>query len=214
MKIGNNIMKQFSALIIEDQELVRQGVTLVLQQHFVNVRVHQSGNGIDALLILDKHKVDIVLLDIGLPGMTGVELAEIMIDRYPEVKILVVTQFNGEAMIKNLFRKGIHSFFFKTNAAHEIEGAVNAVLSGQHYLPDSIKAALIPTTHIPVVAFNKREGEILLQLKMGRSSKQISQRLNLKENTVNSYREAMLQKTGTANVAQLISYAYENGILG
>jgi DNA-binding NarL/FixJ family response regulator len=214
MKIRLKIMKHFSALIVEDQQIVRQGLALVLKQRFGNVRVHESGNGMDALLVLDKEKVDIVLLDIALPLMTGVELAEIIIAKYPAIKILVVTQYNGEAMIKNLFRLGIHSFFLKTNAAHEIQDAVNAVLSGHHYLPDSLKAALIPTTHVPAIAFNKREGEILLQLKMGRSSKQISQRLDLTENTVNSYREDMLQKTRTSNVAQLISYAYENGILG
>jgi DNA-binding NarL/FixJ family response regulator len=214
MKILVQVVKQFSALIIEDQELVRQGLALILKQHFMNVRIHQSGNGIEALNILEQHKVDIVLLDIGLPVMSGAELAEIILKRFSDVKVLVVTQYNGEAMIRNLMKAGIHSFFFKNSAAHEIEHAVNAVLNGQPYLPDVLKTALIPTTHIPAIAFSKREAEILLLLKMGRSSKEISQRLDLKENTINSYREDMLQKTRTANVAQLISYAYENGILG
>lgn len=214
MKILNHTVKQFSALIVEDQELVRQGLSLVIKQHFVNARIHQSGNGLEALQILEKHKVDIMLLDIGLPMMSGAELAEIVLKKYPEVKILIVTQYNGEAMIRNLFKMGIHSFFFKHTAAHEIEQAVNAVLNGQHYIPDILKPALITATHTPAVVFSKREAEILLQLKMGRSSKEISQRLDLKENTINSYREDMLQKTRTANVAQLISYAYENGILG
>jgi DNA-binding NarL/FixJ family response regulator len=207
-------VKQFSALIVEDQEIVRQGLSLILKQHFANVRVHQSGNGLDALGILEKHKVDIVLLDIGLPGMSGAELARIILEKYSETKILVVTQYNGEAMIKNLFRLGIHSFFLKTTAAVDIEKAINAVLNGQHYLPDVLKSALVPTSHIPTINFSKREGEILLLLKMGRSSKEISQRLDLKETTINSYREDMLQKTRSANVAQLISFAYENGILG
>lgn len=207
-------MRNFGALIVEDQELVRQGLSLVLKQHFPDVRVHQAGNGEDAFKILQSHKIDIVLLDIGLPGMSGVEIAEKLLEQYPNVKVLIVTQYNGEAMIKNLLKAGVHSFFFKNNAAHEIKEAVTAVLSGQHYLPDFLKHALIPSTHIPAVAFSRREAQILLLLKMGRSSKEISERLQLTEYTINSYREDMLKKTKTGNVAQLISYAYENGILG
>lgn len=207
-------MKHFSALIVEDQELVRQGLALVLKQHFPDTRIHQAGNGSKAFEILERHKVDIVLLDIGLPIVSGVEIAEKILGTYPAVKVLIVTQYSGEAMIRNLLKAGIHSFFFKNSAPHEIENAVTAVLSGKHYLPEVLKPALIPSTHIPSIAFSRREAQILLLLKMGRSSKEISERLQLTEYTINSYREDMLKKTKTGNVAQLISYAYENGILG
>lgn len=176
--------------------------------------LYEAGNGEDALSMLKLHQIDIVLLDIGLPVMGGVELAERILTDYPKAKVLIVTQYNGEAMIKNLLKAGVHSFFFKNSAAHQINEAVTAVLNGQDYIPDAIKHALIPLTHIPIVAFNKREAQILLLLKMGRSSKEISDKLQLTEYTINSYREGMLKKTKTGNVAQLIAYAYENGILG
>lgn len=214
MKILVATVRNFSALIVEDQELVRQGLALVLKQHFPDVRIHQAGNGQEAFKILETHKVDIVLLDIGLPGMSGVEIAEIILRDYQGAKVLIVTQYSGEAMIKNLLKAGVHSFFFKNNAAHEIKEAITAVLNGHHYLPEILKSALIPSTHIPAIAFSRREAQILLLLKMGRSSKEISERLQLTEYTINSYREDMLKKTKTGNVAQLISYAYENGILG
>jgi DNA-binding NarL/FixJ family response regulator len=212
----NTVMtpKIFSALIVEDQRLVRHGLVLVLKQHFPDVRVYEAGNGEEALKILRIYKIDIVLLDIGLPVMGGVEIAETTLRDYPGVKVLIVTQYNGEAMIKNLLNKGVHSFFFKNTAAHEIKEAVTAVLNGKHYIPEALKPGLMYGTHIPVIAFTKREAEILVLLKMGRSSKEISVRLQLKEYTINSYREHMLKKTKTGNVAQLISYAYENGILG
>lgn len=207
-------MKSFSALIVDDQPLVRQGLMLVLKQHFPDVRLYEAGNGEDALRVLMLYKINIVLLDIGLPVIGGVEIAETILKDYPNVKVLIVTQYNGEAMIKNLLKAGVHSFFLKNSAAHEINEAVTTVLNGKHYIPEALKYALIPTTHIPSIAFSKREAEILLLLKMGRSSKEISERLQLKEYTINSYREDMLKKTKTGNVAQLISYAYENGILG
>lgn len=207
-------MKGFNALIVDDQPLVRQGLMLVLKQHFPDVRLYEAGNGEDALRALMLYKIKIVLLDIGLPGISGVEVAEVILKEYPNVKVLIVTQYNGEAMIKNLLRSGVHSFFFKNSAAHEISEAVGTVLDGKHYIPEALKYALIPTTHIPSIAFSKREAQILLLLKMGRSSKEISERLHLTEYTINSYREDMLKKTKTGNVAQLISYAYENGLLG
>lgn len=214
MKILVISLKNFGALIIEDQAIVRQGLALVLRQHFPDIRIHEAERGSDAFAILERHKVHIVLLDIGLPEMGGVEIAQKLLRDFPSVKVLIVTQYSGEGMIKNLFRMGVHSFFFKNSGAQSIKDAVTAVLAGKHYIPENLKPALIPTTHIPAIAFNKREAQILLLLKLGRSSKEISVSLNLTEYTVNSYREAMLKKTNTGNVAHLISYAYENGILG
>lgn len=215
MKIrGMEREKVFNALIVEDQQLVRQGLMLVMKQHFPNVRLYEAGDSVNAFRILAHYKINIVLLDIGLPIVGGVEIAEKMVKEYPSVKILVVTQYSGEALIKNLLRNGVHSFIFKNSAPNEIREAVNTVLNGRHFIPEVLKSALIPMTHIPAVAFSKREAEILLLLKMGRSSKEISERLQLTEYTINSYREDMLKKTKTGNVAQLISYAYENGILG
>jgi DNA-binding NarL/FixJ family response regulator len=208
------VPKMFSALIVEDQELVRQGLALVLKQHFPDVRLLQAGNGEEAFKILQTSRVHIVLLDISLPGMSGVEIAQQILKNYPNIKVLIVTQYNGEAMIRNLLKAGVHSFFLKNNAAHEIKDAINTVLQGKQYVPESLRPALLPSGNVPAIAFSKREAEILLLLKMGRSSKEISEKLQLKENTINSYREDMLQKTKTNNVAQLISYAYENGILG
>jgi DNA-binding NarL/FixJ family response regulator len=207
-------VKIFSALIVDDQPLVRQGLRLVLQQHFPDVRLYEAGDATEAYKVLRLYKINIVLLDIGMPGVGGAEIAETILKDYPNVKVLIVTQYNGEALIKNLLKAGVHSFFFKNSAAHEINEAVTAVMTGKQYIPEAVKNALIPMTHIPAIAFSKREAEILHLLKMGRSSKEISERLQLTEYTISSYREDMLKKTKTGNVAQLISYAYENGILG
>ncbi|HEY0654218.1 MAG TPA: response regulator transcription factor [Chryseosolibacter sp.] len=207
-------MRNFGALIVDDHDLVRHGTGLVLKQHFPDVRIHEAGNSDEAFKILDRHKVDIVLLDIGLPVVSGVEIAARILRDYPNSKVLIVTQYSGEAMIKNLFRAGVHSFFFKNSGSRSIKEAILAVLAGDHYIPENLKSTLIPSSHIPAIVFSRREAQILVHLKMGRSSKEISKRLKLTEYTVNSYREDMLRKTNTSNVAQLISYAYENGILG
>ena len=205
-----------SLLLVDDQQLFREGLALILKQHFPDYELIHAGSGPEALEILKTRPVNLVLLDIGMPEMNGMEVVNYIIKDHPQALILVVTQYNGEAMIKHLLRMGVHGFIFKSSASEEIKEAINTVLDGKQYVPATLqpsflkKIAMTDTTAV----LKKREAEILLLLKMGRSSKEIAERLKLKENTINSYREEMLQKTKTKNVAELIAYAYENGMLG
>ena len=205
-----------SILLVDDQQLFREGLALILKQHFPEYELIHAGSGPEALEILKTRAVNLVLLDIGMPEMNGMEVVNYILKDHPQVLILVVTQYNGEAMIKHLLRLGVHGFIFKSSASEEIKEAINTVLDGKQYVPATLQPSFlkkIAMTDTPAV-LKKREAEILLLLKMGRSSKEIAERLKLKENTINSYREEMLQKTKTKNVAELIAYAYENGMLG
>jgi DNA-binding NarL/FixJ family response regulator len=206
---------KISVLLVDDQQLFRQGLALILKQHFPEIELLHAGSGPEALEVLKTEKVNLVLLDIGMPEMNGMEVVNHMAKYHPDVLILVVTQYNGEAMIKHLLRIGVHGFIFKSSAAEEIKEAIVTVMEGRQYVPANLQPSFlkkIAMSDTPAV-LKKREAEILLLLKMGRSSKEIAERLKLKENTINSYREEMLQKTKTKNVAELISYAYENGML-
>jgi len=206
---------KISVLLVDDQQLFRDGLALILKQHYPDFSLLHAGSGPEALALMENSHVDLVLLDIGMPEMNGMEVVNYLLKDYPKVAILVVTQYNGEAMIKHLLRTGVHGFIFKSSSAQEIIDAIDAVLLGRQYIPVALQPAFlkkIAMSDAPAV-LKKREAEILLLLKMGRSSKEIAERLKLKENTINSYREEMLQKTRTKNVAELIAYAYENGML-
>lgn len=209
-------MKPLSLLLVDDQQLFREGLALILKQHYPTVKLYHAGTGPEALKMLKIYSIDLILLDIGMPEMNGVETAQQVIKEFPNTKILVLTQYHGEAMIMHLVQIGVHGFLFKNSGSSEICLAIEKLLNGEQFFASSISPTLIKKTPIkqsPVITFNKREAEILLFLKMGRSSKEIAERMSLKENTVNSYREDMLQKTKTRNVAELISYAYQNGVL-
>jgi len=206
---------KISVLLVDDQQLFREGLALILKQHFQDFLLLHAGSGPEALTLMQNSKIDLVLLDIGMPEMNGMEVANHILKDFPEALILVVTQYNGEAMIKHLLRTGVHGFIFKSSTAEEIKSAIETVLDGRQFIPTELQPAFLKKmamSDAPAV-LKKREAEILLLLKMGRSSKEIAERLKLKENTINSYREEMLQKTKTKNVAELIAYAYENGML-
>ena len=207
---------KITVLLVDDQQLFREGLALILKQHYPEMNLLHAGSGPAALEMLKTTQVNLVLLDIGMPEMNGMEVVTLINKEHPDVSILVVTQYNGEAMIKHLLRIGVHGFIFKSSASDEIKEAIETVMEGRQYVPANLQASFlkkIAMSDTPAV-LKKREAEILLLLKMGRSSKEIAERLKLKENTINSYREEMLQKTKTKNVAELISYAYENGMLG
>ena len=196
--------------------MFREGVELILKQHFPNARLYQASNGIEALDTIAKHPVDLVLLDVNMPGMNGIEVARIILRDHPGTRIIILTQYNGEAMISTLLKDGVHGFLLKNSSSSEIIKAIDTVWK-QHavYITPSIHPSLSKKETVeqsPSIFFTKREAEILMYLKMGKSSKEIAERLSLKENTINSYREDMLQKTKTRNVAELISYAYQNGV--
>ena len=204
-----------SVLIVDDQSLFREGLDLVLHKVFPEALCTQAGTGEEALELVESNSFDLIFLDIAMPGMNGIEVAQRILTNYPQVRILVLTQYSGEALIQHLVQLGVHGFLLKDSKADEIKEAIETLLAGESYLDSrinkSVKKATVKNT--PAVVFNQREAAILLHLKMGKSSKEIAQLLQLKENTINSYREDMLQKTKTHNVAELISYAYENGVL-
>lgn len=211
------VMKNLTILAVDDQSLFLEGLDLVVNKVFPGSRLRRAGSGEDALEMLKHHKFQLMLLDIGMPGMNGMDVAKTVLNEYPSLRIIVLTQYNGEAMITHLVRAGVHGFLLKNSESAEIKRAIETVLSGRKYITDKIHPSILHDDgdlSTPSIQFSKREADILVYLKMGKSSKEIAERMALKENTINSYREDMLQKTKTRNVAELISYAYKNGVLG
>jgi DNA-binding NarL/FixJ family response regulator len=211
-------MKIINLLLVDDQALFRESVRNLLSQNFQAIKIFEAAHGKEALTVLEEHRIDVILLDVNMPEMNGIEVASFVLSTYKQTSVIVLTQHGGEAMIVHLLRQGVHGFLLKTTSARELKLAIETVMRGEKYIHDSITAMIQSNFNLmksaPTIVFNKREAEILLQLKMGRSSKEIAGIMDLKENTVNSYREDMLRKTKTKNVAELITYAHQNGILG
>jgi len=210
-------MKPLSILLTDDQSMFREGLSLLVKQHYPDVKLYQASNGPEALQLLSRHRIELMLLDISMPGMNGIEVAHEALRDYYKTKIIVLTQYDGEAMITNLIHSGVHGFLLKNSDSDEIKKAINTVLAGEQYITPAIHHSLLKkatTNNQPSINFSKREAEVLVYLKMGKSTREIAQKLQLKETTISSYREGMLEKTKTKNVAELISYAYENGVLG
>lgn len=207
-------MNSFSILLVDNQTLFREGLSLILKRLFPSVILHEANTERDALNFLEVEPVNLVLLGICYPSKNGMDAAEYILQT-TNSRVLMITSFQGEGMIRHILKRKVHGLIFKNTTPAEFKEAIEALREGKTYLPESIQMILDnPTTKdSPSVALNRREAEILYLLKTGYSSRKVAETLNLKENTVKSYRDELLQKTRTKNVAQLISFAYENGIL-
>lgn len=211
-------MAAFSLLLTDDQPMFREGLALLLKQQYPDLTLFQASNGNEAIRCIKENPIDIVLLDVNMPEMNGIETARVILKDFPKTRIIILTQYNGEAMIATLMNDGVHGFLLKNSSPSEIMNAIDTVhVQNKTYITPNIGPFLKQMgmeKRTPSVFFTKREAEILMYLKMGKSSRDIAERTGLKENTVNSYREDMLQKTKTRNVAELIAYAFENGVFG
>lgn len=211
-------MKTLNLLLVDDQALFRESIRSLLQQHIQPVQIFEAANGKDALQILTENQIDVVLLDVNMPEMNGIDVSNEILTKHKGTNVIILSQHGGEALIIHLLRLGVHGFLHKNTTASEVKVAIETVMRGEKYIHESISTvfenSVNQAKNVPSVTFNKREAEILLQLKIGKSSKEIAGNMDLKENTVNSYREVMLRKTKTKNVAELITYAHQNGILG
>jgi DNA-binding NarL/FixJ family response regulator len=211
-------MKTINLLLVDDQALFRESIRSLLQQNMQAIQISEAANGKEALEILKTNPIDVVLLDVNMPEMNGIEVASEILSNYQQTNVIILSQHGGEALIIHLLKLGVHGFLHKNTNANELKIAIETVLRGEKHIQESISTIyqnnFTLAKNAPTIIFNKREAEILLQLKMGKSSKEIAGNMDLKENTVNSYREVMLRKTKTKNVAELITYAHQNGILG
>jgi DNA-binding NarL/FixJ family response regulator len=211
-------MNVINLLLVDDQALFRESIRSLLQQNMDSVSIYEAANGREALNIMQLNRIDVVLLDVNMPDINGVEVAAEILEKHERTSVVILSQHGGEALIIHLLKLGVHGFLHKNTNVNELKIAIDAVMRGDKYFDEGISAIYNNTVNVvktaPTIIFNKREAEILVQLKMGRSSKEIAGNMDLKENTVNSYREVMLRKTKTKNVAELITYAYQNGILG
>jgi len=210
-------MEAFSVLLVESHHLIREGMGLILKKIYPHIRLFEASNGREALDVLKAYPVHLVLLEVTLSDMNGSELPTKMLDINDELKILVVTNFIGPALHEHLFNCGVKGIIYKNAPTSKLQEAIRSVLNDHRYLLDQVPqeetAASKKKKRKGRGPLTKREIEVLEQLKFGKSSREIAAVMNLSENTVNGYRKEMMQKTNTRNVAELVSYGYQNGWL-
>jgi DNA-binding NarL/FixJ family response regulator len=210
-------------IITDDHKIFRQGLkTLIVKEGIAEV-IAEAQNGKEFLELLPKHKPDLVLMDIEMPEMNGVEATRQAISLYPDLKILVLSTFGDEVHYFNIIQAGAKGFILKTSGIQELQSAITDVLAGNSYFSNELLRRVIANISDPAKAlasndvtdsqFTKRELEVLQLVTNGLSNDEIAEKLHISVTTVKGHRSNLLMKSGSKNTAGLIMYGIKNNII-
>ncbi|MCT9008379.1 response regulator transcription factor [Streptomyces sp. NPDC054766] len=211
-------------LIADDQQMVRQGFTVLLNTHPGIEVIGQAVDGLDAILKVAELAPDVVLMDIRMPELGGIEATRRITTDTPHIKVLVLTTFDLDEYVYEALRAGASGFLLKDASADQLAEAVRVVAAGDALLAPGITRRLIAefsrldsTPRAPlkqrVGDLTERETEVLAHIAQGLSNAEIAQRLVVAEQTVKTHVGRILVKLGLRDRTQAAVFAYESGLI-
>ncbi len=212
-------MKKIHVLIADDHKLLREALVILLQQKDWVEVISQAADGQEALKNTLQLKPDLVILDISLPLLNGIEVASRIKAEAPEIKIIILTMHKSEEYIRGAFQTGVSAYLLKENALEDLITAIEAAMAGKVYISQQI-APVIVSGYLKSVQYDNtkdvishREREILQLLAEGYYNKDIADLLNLSVKTVETHRANIMKKLGLRSITDLVLYAVRNHII-
>jgi len=213
-----------SVLIADDQALVRVGLRKILESEPDTTVLGEAGDGEDAVTAARRLGPDVVLMDIRMPVLDGIEATRRIVAAQPRTRVLILTTFGLDGYIYDALRAGASGFMLKDAPPEEIVAAVRIVASGEALLAPAVTRAVIeefarqrpatpPAPPRAVAELTAREREVLDLLARGLSNPEISQQLVISEATTKTHVARILQKLGIRGRVQAVIYAYESGLI-
>jgi len=213
--------KNFRLLLADDHALVRAGIRELIQKiPFVEV-IGEASNGRQTLELVQAHNPDLVLLDIGMKELNGLEVAERITRDHPGVKALILSMHANEEYVLRALRAGASGYMLKDSAITELKLAIEAVLSGTTYLSPTISRSVIDSylhrtgsgKKAAVEQLTPRQREVLQLIAEGNSTKEIAASLNLSAKTVETHRAQLMERLDIYDVASLVRFAMREGLI-
>ncbi len=214
-------MNPVTVVLVDDHALVRQGFRRLLEDH-PRIRVLAEGRtGLDAVELARVHHPDVMLLDMAMPELNGIEAAEQIVRMDPRIKLMILSMYAEESYVRQALRVGIKGYLLKDALDLDLAQAVLAVAAGQSYLSPGIAALLIEAVREgregepddPFERLTQREKQILQLVAESCSNKEIGQRLGISPNTVAVHRANLMQTLGLHRTAELVLYAVKKGLI-
>lgn len=213
--------KKTRLLIAEDHVLVRAGIcALLVNVSWIEV-VAEADNGIEALHLVQQLMPDIVLLDIAMPQLGGLEVTERIRSDFPDISVIILSMHNNEEYVLRALQKGASGYLLKDASPTELEKAIRSVRDGQTYLSQSISKIVIQnylhlagTNNQPEdPSLTPRQLDVLRLIAHGLTTKQIAATLKISVKSVETHRTMMMNKLDIHNVAGLVRYAVHKGLI-
>jgi DNA-binding NarL/FixJ family response regulator len=215
-----SIRKKPTLIIVDDHLIFQQGLKAMINAENIATVVGEASNGQEFIELLSGCKPDLVLMDIDMPQMNGMEATQKAIELIPDIKIIALTMFGDEEYYYKMIDLGVKGFILKSTGIAEIERAIKDVMQGESYFSNELLRKIIMNfsrSNEQKKNDNKnlteREIEVLQQICVGSTTDEIAQKLNISPKTVKSHRSNLLEKTACKNTATLILFALRNKII-
>lgn len=218
----NNLI---TVLIVDDHKIIRDGIKSLLEDAPNIQIVGEASNGLEAIEFFKKQPTDIVIMDIRMPEMGGIETTKFLTDNYPGVKILALTMHDEEAFISKMLHAGASGYLLKNVGKEEFITAIHKIYKGENYFSLDVATKMMTKfmSSKPVeddeavedddLQLTKREIEVIKLIAEGLTSQDIADKLFISPRTVDTHRRNLLQKLNVKNTAELIKYAIKHNIV-
>jgi len=213
--------KIIDIIIVDDHSIFRDGLKSLLSQ-IPNFKIlNEAKNGKEFLDILQSSKPDIVLMDISMPEMDGIEATEKALSQHPGLKIIALSSYSDHVYYYKMIKAGVQGFVLKKSGKEELQEAINAVYNGENHFPQDILRNLIfrlgntglDSITSDEISLSKRETEVLQLICQGFTNNEIAEKLHISPKTVDNHRTNLLSKTSTKNSAHLVMFAIKHHLV-
>ena len=197
-------------VIVDDHPLVRDGLRARLSVVAGLQVIGEAASGAEALQLAEADAPDLMLVDVGMRGMNGIELATALRLRHPSIRVLMLSMYDNREYVLSAIRAGARGYVLKESPTEEIIAAISAVWAGGNYFSAQV-SSLVMQTGSAVPQLTAREHEILLLLAHGRSNKIVARQLDISVRTVETHRLSLRRKLGADSASELLKIAVTNG---
>jgi len=213
-------MSKIRVLVVDDHAILREGIRALLALHADIEVVGEASDGQLALEVVEKLDPDVVLMDIAMPGLGGIEAALEMRKRGKRARILILSQYEDREYVRRLLKAGVAGYVLKKSAGAELANAIRAVSRGGLVLdPEVARTAMeesnpaAPGGSDPYETLTDREKQVLKLVAEGRSNKEVAEVLGISVKTAMSHREHVMEKLGVHNRTELVRFAIKRGVI-
>lgn len=209
-------------LVADDHAIIREGLRVMLGNQPDMEVVGVAANGREAIRLVDEKEPDVAVIDISMPELNGIEAIQQILPRYPQMKVVVLSIHETKPYVHRALKAGARGYLIKETAGLEVVDAVRAVYRGERYLSQRIADLLTDgsfrklETSIevsPLETLSSREREILQLVAEGKTSQEIAERLSISPKTVDTYRSRLMHKIGVEDMAGLVKFAIQHGVI-
>lgn len=217
----NKSGKPIRVILADDHTLVRAGIRSLLEKLPDVEVVGEADDGRDALALVKQHRPDVVLLDITMPGLNGLEAAARMVKEFPEVRVIMLSMHNNEEYYWRALKAGAAGYLLKKAATTELETALQRVVAGEIYLSQEISKRLVKKFPLQGIADQKspleqltgRQREILQLIAEGQNTKQIGELLKVSPKTIEYHRMKLMDCLNVHDIPGLVRFALRVGLI-